>query len=183
MEFLIAMGISTLIFSASLTLMLSGRVSVFRNEELIHSQEQARAAMATITNELRLSSPFRVFIADNYSRSSPNNNGNTINFQIPMGSYNQSLNLTSSLSIKWGTNSQDGHLIAYFVDEAQLIRSEFFQADGSDAVRSVICPHIESITFSRQHSTAETINISITANGGNNSGEQFTLESEVRTRN
>jgi type II secretory pathway pseudopilin PulG len=194
-ELLIVTGIITLVIGASLVLISTGSLSVNLTDAQIQTQEQARIAMEQISRELRLSRAGLVRISGNLgwtaSDTSPND---TINFQIPLGSYADQLTLNSNNEIQWGCGQADqshlGHFLAYSVNgNNQLTRTSYTNSDGTGIEETkTICQNINQITFLRDKTSDEYIEIQIvtqkqiSAQAGASTSTQ-TLHSRVRLRN
>jgi hypothetical protein len=184
-ELMITGGISLLILGAAFGMLLFGRVSVFSNEATVKASEQARKALNKITNELRLSKPTLVLISNGLGTTPNTNDGDIVNFQIPVGIYNNELTLNADYTLQWGSDTASGQYVAYSVDvNSDLIRSTYAAADASDAISRVVVPGISSLQFTRTNFSSTVINIEIQAVG--KSGSQETnadLTSSVRIRN
>jgi type II secretory pathway pseudopilin PulG len=194
-ELLMVTGIITLVIGASLVLISTGSLSVNLTNAQIQTQEQARIAMEQISRELRLSRAGLVRISGNLgwtvSDASPND---TINFQIPLGSYADQLTLNAINEIQWGCGQAGqahlGHFLAYSVNgNNQLIRSSYTNPDGTGIEETkIICQNINQITFLRNNTSDEYIEIQIvtqkqiSAQAGTTQLTQ-TLHSRVRLRN
>lgn len=162
-ELLVVVGIFTLIIGASFTLLSSGRLSANLSEAQIQAAENARIAMERITRELRLPHASKIRISNNRdfvtNEACPNS---VINFQIPVGSYSNQLDLKADNSLKWGSANTEGYYLAYSVDgNNQLLRSTYTADDGSGLSSEIIAQHISSVTFSRTGASSQIINITI----------------------
>lgn len=184
-ELMIAAGISLLIIGASFGMLLFGRVSVFSNEAAVKASEQARRALNKITNELRLSKPTLVLISEDLGISHNTNDGDIVNFQIPVGIYNNELTLNADYTLQWGSDTVVGAYVAYSVDgNSNLIRSTYPADDVSNAVSSVVVPGILSLRFTRASLSSAVVKIEIQARGRSTSQEtEVGLTSSVRIRN
>ena len=183
-EILLVMGIFTIITGACLTLLSTGRVSVNIADTQSQTEESARQAMNRISKELRLSQAGRVSISNNLGSATSNTSGSVINFQVPVGCY-ETLDLTDTYELKWGTeNTQNAH-ISYSLDgNSRLLRSTYTAEDASDATSRIIAQNISSLNFSRSVISSSLINIVIVAQSGtaSNTAPQI-LRSSIRLRN
>jgi prepilin-type N-terminal cleavage/methylation domain-containing protein len=186
MELLIVVGIFALIIGASLSIFSSGKLSFDVNEANIQAEEHARIAIERIANELRISRAGLVRISDNVNWTTSNVAGDTINLQIPVGSYAAQLTLSDDNSLQWGSEADPGHYLAYSVNaNSQLVRSIYTLTDGSDATDTIIVPDISAISFSRTSTGSELITVVIDAAVQTSSGytASRTLQSSIKIRN
>jgi len=161
-ELLVVMGIFTLIAAASFSLISTGRFSADIIESRLKLTERSHQAMSRITRELRLSSPSRVYISNTLGTTTNSLQGEVINFQIPVGCYDNVFNLTPMHFLKWGSQAAEGAFLAYSVDaNSQLLRSTYTTSDGTDASSEVIAQNISSLNFSRSASSSQLVNITI----------------------
>lgn len=185
-ELLVVAGIFSLIIGVTFTLLTAGRFSVNLTEAQILAQDHARAAMDRITRELRLSQAGLVFISNNILWAQSSTLGSVVNFQIPVGSYADKLDLESDGSLKWGTEDNEGAYLAYSLNEnLQLLRSTFTNTDGSDATGRIVSPHISALTFSRPTTSSNLITITIVGQTQTARGRVVTqtLTSSLKLRN
>lgn len=186
-ELVIALGISVLVIGASLGILLTGRISVFSNEAAVQATENARNAINAISKELCLSRPTAVFLSDQIGTTPnlANQDCSVVNFRIPVGVYDNNLQLDSDFRLQWGSEDTVGAFIAYSVDvDSNLIRSIYMQADGADAVSTVVSPNITGLAISRDSIDSNVIDISVDAQGLSERWERNqTLSSSIRLRN
>jgi len=184
-ELMVATSISILLIGATLSLLLFGRASVFRNEASVQAGERARKVVNAIAKELRLSKPTRVFVSDSLGTISNANTGSVVNFQIPVGAYNPTLTLNADYSLQWGSDDTEDEYIGYSVDgDLNLIRSTYSTSNASDAVSEVISPDVVSLLFTRSSTSSPVVNIEIEMLGRSSSHEEtVTITSSVRARN
>lgn len=184
-ELVIAIGICTIIIGASFSLMLTSRISVFGNEAAVQAGQNARKVVNLIRKELRLSKSSRVYISNNLELSPNNLTGSVIKFQIPVGVYDDNLQLDAEFNLQWGSGDTVGERIAYSIDgNNKLIRSTYSTSDGSDAVSKVVASGITAVSFSRSANDSGVIDFSVTAQGVSSlhTKEQI-LSSSARLRN
>lgn len=184
-ELVISLGISVLIIGASLAILLTGRISVFSNEAAVQATENARNAINAISKELRLSRPTAVFLSDQIGTTPNLDDGSVANFRIPVGIYDNNLQLGSDFRLQWGSEDTPDAFIAYSVDgNNNLIRSTYLQPDGSDAVSTIVSPNIAVLSFTRDAIDSAFIEVSVEAEGISSMyrGEQA-LSSSIRLRN
>ena len=163
-ELLVVMGIFTLIVGVSFSFLSTGRFSAQLTEAQLEAAERGQTALSRITRELRLSAPLRVTLSDNVSRVSSLLQGSVVNFQVPVGVYDDTLNLTSMYDVRWGTETVEDSFLAYSVDaDDQLIRSTYSTINGSDAVSEVIGQGISSLAFIRTSSSSDLLTVEITS--------------------
>ena len=185
-ELLLVTGIFTLIIGVSFTLLSTGRVSMFVNEARIQAEENARLAADQISKELRLSSANLelVHISDSVGWATNNTSGTVINFQIPVGSYDGTLDLTGANELKWGNEDTEDAYIAYWLNDNLLTRSIYTASDGSDATGRTIASDVTSLAFSRAATDSALINIDISTQGeASTRTATRTLRSGIKLRN
>jgi len=184
-ELLITTGIFTLIAAASYAVIFTSRLSSNIIESQFESAGSARIAMERVTQELQLSNPGKVWISTAIGIAGTQlNSGSVINFQIPVGSYQEGLNLIEG-QLRWGSEDTEAEYIAYSVDnDSQLLRSVYTSSDGSNPRSKIIARNISRISFARNSSNSNLINIEIVslAAAGQQASTQ-TLRSSVRLRN
>ena len=184
-ELMVATSISMLLIGATLSLLLFGRVSIFRNEAAVQAGERARKVINVIAKDLRLSRPTLVLISNALGTVLNTNDGSVVNFQIPVGANNPSLTLNTDYTLQWGSQNTEDEYIAYSIDgNSDLIRSTYSLADASDAVSAVISPNVVSLSFTRVNVSSPVINIEIEMLGRSSSHtETAIVTSSVRARN
>lgn len=187
LEVLVVVGIFTLIIGTSFTLLSSSRLSTDITEAQIQVAEHARLAMDRITKELRLSHFSRVRISGNLKFTAAETNpGSVINFQIPVGSYDDQLALDPNNALQWGCAANPGHYLAYSVDgNHQLLRTAYTDQAGSNPTSQIIAQNIASVSFSRTSTSSNLISITLVAQRQTAAGLliSHTLGSNVSLRN
>lgn len=164
------------------------------NDTQLRVEEYAKAAMDRIMNELRIANPETVLTANalglNATEANP---GSHINFQIPVGVYDNNLVFDDddddgdgyTDELVWGTNTTVGDGVAFYVDggSSQLLRAEV-DPDGS-GVSVPIASHITAVSFTKLGTIPNVLVIvSVTSRVDSPSGAvEHTLQSQVRLRN
>lgn len=192
-ELLVVTGIFALIIGASFTLLNTGRFSSSLTEARIHSQENAQTALQRLSRELRLSQALKLRISDDINFTAAETRpGSVVNFQVPLGSYDDQLNL-SGTELQWGSadpsraDELDAYL-AYSVDaDEQLIRTAYRDEAGTDIIsQDIIAQNISGLSFSRDTASSERINIQVDATEEDTSSGKTitqTLSFSVKLRN
>ncbi len=185
MEVLVSCGIFTLIVAASYAVVFTSRLSSDIAENQLVSGESARIAMDRVIQELRFANPSKVWISNQLNAiAGQATSGSIINFQIPVGSYQEELNLSQG-QLRWGSEDTEGEYIAYSVDNNNcLLRTVYTSSEGANPLSKIIARNISRTSFARNSSNSNLINIEIVslAAAGQQASTQ-TLRSSVRLRN
>jgi prepilin-type N-terminal cleavage/methylation domain-containing protein len=184
-ELIAVTGIIGIITAVLLNFMVTSRISFDSAQAQIQAKEYAKIAIAAIAKELRLSRPSKVRIANSLGWVTETSPGSVVNFQIPVGSFDAALNLTSNYEIRWGSNANENYYIAYLVDNnSRLRKSTYSLSTGSGAINSTIAPNISNLTVSRDSISSDLIHIQVTAQIPTHNGAiNQTLTSDVKLRN
>jgi len=166
------------------------------NDTQLRAEEYAKAAMDRILTELRIANPETVLAANalglNATEINPGS-GSCINFQIPVGIYDNNLVFDDNDDdgdgytdeLVWGTNATAGNSVAFYVDggSSQLLRAEV-DKDGS-GVSVPVASHIDAVSFTKVGTIPNVlIMVSVTSRVDGPSGPVIhTLQSQVRLRN
>lgn len=169
-ELMVVLGIFTLIIGVGLALVSTGRLSVDVGEAKIQAEQEARLSLDKISRELRLSRASKIRISDTISFTGAETRpGAVINFQIPIGSYAEQLDLTDDHMLKWGAEragvpDPERWVIAYSLnpDTDQLIRTTYDRDHPADAQTQVIASNITALSFDRSDISSSLITITIT---------------------
>lgn len=181
-ELLFAVGILLLAIAATSSIFFTGRRSAETYDAEFQVREYARIAMNRISGELRLSRPIMVRINNNIGWLLPElRNGAVVNFQIPVGAYNTSLNLTVDYDLRWGSADREGDFITYFINPGgELRRGIYTLPNAGGLVDQLVISNIANITFDRDILSQNLINIKVIAISGS---ANYTLDSNITLRN
>jgi len=186
-EVLIVAAIMSLLMGAMFTFLMTTRISSDTLEAGIQSKEYGQQVLEKIVKELRLTRAGKVRITNSLGWTAEASPGQVINFQIPVGIYADTLNLTAVNELRWGDTTAENRYLAYSVNaNSQLVRSSYNASDLSNAVSQIIAPRISALNFSRTSPTSNLIRIQVTASVPQAllSGPiTQTLDTEVKLRN
>lgn len=161
-ELIIATGISTLIMGASMSLFFSSKLSLFSNNISIKAEENVQKAMRKISKDIRLSKSTSTIISDSIGTTTSANSGSVISFQIPVGSYDEYLDIDSLGDIKWGSEKTASHYVAYYVNEkSRLVRVTYNPDMSTISNEEIIAIDIYSLRFEQASVASNLIEVKI----------------------
>ena len=118
--------------------------------------------MRKISKDIRLSKSTSTIICDSIGTTTSANSGSVISFQIPVGSYDEYLDIDSLGDIKWGSEKTASHYVAYYVNEkSRLVRVTYNPDMSTISNEEIIAIDIYSLRFEQASVASNLIEVKI----------------------